>query len=174
MRATRSRDMIRASWHIFRLLEHRPPRQTASTRQLLAELLRRRRHRRGMMVDNLPNVAVLDVRKAVARGPTLGFSILDIGKCVVAGVDRRSAVHADQLLSKGDLEPGKSLEGAYEVVPQCRPIGPYRRRQRSPEHSVIGIQRQYLFRVIFTERLGPSDCGFGHVLLRAGPSEGVK
>src|SRR5262245_66619698 len=127
-----------------------------------------------MMVDDLPIVAVFDEAEAVTCRPAFSVSVLDIGERVAPGVDRCSAINADQLLAKGDLEPGKSLEGTYEVVPQCRPVGPYRRRQRSPEHSVIGIQRQYLFRVIFTERLGPSDCGFGHVLLRAGPSEGVK
>src|SRR5215468_12259772 len=127
-----------------------------------------------MMVDNLPNVAVLDVHEAVACGPTLSFSVLDIRKRVVAGVDRCSAIHADQLLSKGDLEPGKRLESAYEVVPQCRPVGPYRRRQGPPQHGVVGIQRQYLFGIVFTERLGPSGCGRSNVLLWTGPSEGAK
>src|SRR5262245_36928021 len=88
-----------------------------------------------MMVENLASVAVLDVRDAVACGPTLGLSVFDIGRRVVAGIDRCGTVHSDQLLSKGDLEPGKTLEGAYEVVPQCRSIGAHRRRLRPPQHS---------------------------------------
>ena len=61
------------------------------------------------MVHNEPTIAALDVSEAVARRQGLGFPVLDIGKCVIAGIDCRSAVHADQLVAKGNLEAGKNL-----------------------------------------------------------------
>lgn len=59
------------------------------------ELFRRRRHGRGMVVNNEPFVAVLDVSEAVARWKDFGFPILGVGKTVIAGVDRCTAVDAD-------------------------------------------------------------------------------
>src|ERR1700720_4196500 len=59
------------------------------------ELFRGRWHRRGMMVDNEPILTTLDVSEAVARRQALGLSVLDIGKRVIAGIDRRTAVHSD-------------------------------------------------------------------------------
>src|SRR6267154_1906211 len=100
------------------------------------ELFWRRWHGRGMMVDNEPILAALDVGEAVARRQAPSLSVLDIGKRVIAGVDRRAAIHADQLIAEGDLEAGKNLEGGDEIIPQCSSIGAHRRRQRSPEHGV--------------------------------------
>src|SRR6202790_4302518 len=93
------------------------------------ELFRRLWHGRGMMVDDEPVLAVLYVSEAVARGEYLGFSVLDRGKGVIAGIDRRTAVHADQLIAEGNLEPRKNPKGRHEIIPQCRPIGTHRRGQ---------------------------------------------
>jgi hypothetical protein len=60
-----------------------------------------------MMIDNEPNVTILEEGEAIACWPAFGFSVLHIGKRVVAGVDRGGAVYADQLLSKADLERGE-------------------------------------------------------------------
>src|SRR5262245_4008866 len=79
-----------------------------------------RRHRRGMMIDNEPNVTILHVSEPIPSWPTLGFPVLQIRKCIVASFDRGGAVHTYQLLSKGHLEARKSLEGAYEVIPLPR------------------------------------------------------
>jgi hypothetical protein len=58
------------------------------------KLLRRLGHCRGMMVDNEPVFAFLYVSKAVARREYLGFSVLDVGEGIIAGIDGRAAVHA--------------------------------------------------------------------------------
>ena len=63
-----------------------------------------------MVVDDQPTLAVLDVGEAVARGQALRLAILDIGERVVAGIDRRIAVHADQLIAESDLRPGRTLK----------------------------------------------------------------
>lgn len=55
------------------------------------------------MIDDEPIAAPLDVSEAVARRQAPGLSILDIGKRVTAGVNRRIAIHADQLVAEGDL-----------------------------------------------------------------------
>src|SRR6266404_1989911 len=80
-------------------------------------------HGRGMMIDNEPPVAVLDVSEAVARRQGLGLSILGKGERVIAGIDRRAAVDADQLIAEGDLEAGKNPKGRHEVIPQRRLVG---------------------------------------------------
>src|ERR1700743_2133285 len=107
-------------------------------------LLRRLWHGRGMMVDEEPVLAVLYVSEAVARGEYLCFSVLDVSKGVIAGINRRTAVHADQLIAERNLEAGKNPKSGHEIISQCRSIGTHRRRQRPPEHGVIGIELQYL------------------------------
>src|SRR5262245_60494952 len=84
------------------------------------ELFWGRWHRRGMMIDNEPVLTALDVSEAVACGQALGLSVLDIGKGVIAGIDRGTAIHANQLLAERDLEAGKDLEGRHEIIPQRR------------------------------------------------------
>jgi hypothetical protein len=69
-----------------------------------------------MVVDDHPTLAVPDVGKAVSRGQVLRLTILDIGEGVVAGIDRRIPVHADQLIAEGDFETGQNLEGGNEIV----------------------------------------------------------
>ena len=68
------------------------------------------------MVDDQPTVAVLEVGEAVACGQALHLAILGIGECVLAGIDRGVAIHADQLITKGHLETGQNLEGRDKVV----------------------------------------------------------
>ena len=62
------------------------------------------------MVDNKPIFAALDVSEAVARRQALGLSVLNIRKRVIAGIDRRITVHADQLIAEGNLEAGKNFK----------------------------------------------------------------
>ena len=62
------------------------------------------------MVDNEPVLAVLYVSEAVARGEYLGFSVLDVGKGIIAGINRRTTVHADQLIAERNLEARKTLK----------------------------------------------------------------
>jgi hypothetical protein len=64
-----------------------------------------------MVIDDHPSVAILDIGEAVARRQALGFAILDVRERVVAGVNRRIAVHADQLIAESDLEAGQSFVG---------------------------------------------------------------
>ncbi len=66
----------------------------------LGKLSRSGWHGRGVVVNDQPMLAVLDVGEAVARGQALRLAILDIGERVVAGIDGRIAVHADQLIAK--------------------------------------------------------------------------
>src|SRR5271169_3123392 len=108
-----------------------------------------------MMVDNEPVLAVLYVSEAVARGEYLGFSVLDVGKGIITGIDRRAAVHADQLIAERNLEAGKNPKGGHEIIPQCRSIRAHRRRQRPPEHGVVGIELQYLVGFVFAKRSRP-------------------
>src|SRR5690349_7721594 len=105
----------------------------------VTNLFRRLWHRRGMMVNNEPFFAVLYVGEAVTRWEYLGFSVLYKVERVIPGVDSRATVHTDQLIAEGNLEAGKTPKGRHEIVPQCRPIGTHDRRQRPPEHSIVGV-----------------------------------
>src|ERR1700716_1966521 len=151
-----------------------PGRRAAKRAAGTEKLFRGRWHRRGMMVDNEPILAALDVSEAVARRQALGLSVLDIGKCVIAGIYRRTAVHADQLIAEGNLEAGKNLKSRHEIIPQRRPISTYRRRQRPPEHGVVGIERQHLVGIVSAERHRPCGGRRRHVLLRSGRSDGSR
>src|SRR5947209_13986266 len=117
-----------------------------------------------MMIDNKPIVAVVDVSEAIARGQTLRLPIFDIGKGVIAGIDRCTAIYADQLVAEGDLQAGKNFKGCDEIISQGRPIGTHLRRQRSPEHGVVRSEehtselqsRQYLVCRLLLDKKIPS------------------
>jgi hypothetical protein len=64
-----------------------------------------------------PLLAILHVGEAVARGQNLRLSVLDVRKRVAAGIDGRSAIHADKLVAKGNFEAGKNLKCCAEIVP---------------------------------------------------------
>src|ERR1700722_6266679 len=108
-----------------------------------------------MMVDNKPVLAVLYVSESVWRGEYLCFSVLDVGKRIIAGINRRTAVNADQLIAERNFEAGKNPKGGHEIISQGRSIGTHRRRQRPPEHGVIGIELQYLVGFVFAKRSRP-------------------
>src|SRR4029077_5016799 len=112
--------------------------------------------------------------EAVPRRQGLGLSILDIRKRVVAGVDRCRVIDPDKLIAEGNLEAGKDFEGRYEIIPQCRAISAHFRRQRSPEHSVLGIEGQYLVGVVLTKRPCPVRGRRRYILFRPGRSGGGK
>src|ERR1700722_18138713 len=137
-------------------------------------LLRRLWHGRGMMVDNKPVLAVLYVSEAVARGEYLCFSVLDVGKRIIAGINRRTAVNADQLIAERNFEAGKNPKGGHEIISQFRSIGTHRRRQRPPEHGVIGIELQYLVGFVFAKRSRPRRGRRRYVFLRSGRSTSSK
>src|SRR6516225_5122419 len=69
-----------------------------------------------MVVDNEPSLAAFHVSEAVARRQALGLSILNVGKCVVAGIDRRTVVHADQLIAECDLKAWQNFEGSHQII----------------------------------------------------------
>ena len=50
------------------------------------------------MIDNEPTIAALDVSEAIARRQGLGFAVPDVGKRVVAGINRCRVVDTDQLI----------------------------------------------------------------------------
>jgi len=93
---------------------------------------------------------------------------------VLAGINRRTAVHADQLIAERNLEAGKNPKGGYEIISQCRSIGTHRRRQRPPEHGVIGIELQYLVGFVFAKRSRPRRGRRCHIFLRSGRSTSSK
>src|SRR5262249_13133436 len=86
--------------------------------RVLGELFRRRWDGRGMMVHNEPVVAAFHVRKAVARRKALALSLVNERKSVLAGVDRRTVVYANQLIAKCDVEARQNLEGRHKIIPQ--------------------------------------------------------
>src|SRR5215470_12058538 len=121
----------------------------------LRELFRRRRHGRRMMIDDEPSTAVLDVGETVARRQGLLLSIVAVGKRVIAGVDRRVAVHSDQLVAKRNLEAWKNLESRHEVITQGCAIRAHGGRQCSPQHGVLSVVRQHLVGIVFTKGAPP-------------------
>ena len=72
-------------------------------------LSRSRRHRRRVMVDDLPAPAVLYEREAIPCRQCLRFSVLHIRERVIAGVDSSVAINTDQLFTKPTLRLGKTL-----------------------------------------------------------------
>ena len=78
------------------------------------------------MVHNLTIVAVLHVGEAVAGGDRFSFTVLRVGKRVVARVDRGVPIYADQLVSEIDGGLRQRLEGAHEVGLQRGRIRSYR------------------------------------------------
>src|SRR5260370_38339824 len=89
-------------------------------------------HRRGVMVDDLPVVAVLHIGEAVAGRNRFGFPVLGIGERVIAAVDRGVSVDADQLVAELDGRLRQRLEGADEEGFHGGSVPPYRRWQRAP------------------------------------------
>src|SRR5437764_9949947 len=92
----------------------------------------RRGHRRGVVVDNHPLLALFHECEAITRWQRLGFAVLDIRERVVAGVDSGAAINADQLLAECDLETGQDLEGRDEVVTRRCSIRSQGRRESVP------------------------------------------
>ena len=58
------------------------------------------------MIDYEPALAILYVGKGVAGRQGLYFSVLRVGKGVVARIYRRIAIHSDQLIAKRDFQAG--------------------------------------------------------------------
>jgi hypothetical protein len=85
------------------------------------ELSRGGRDGRGVAVDDQPTRAVLDVGEAVARGQALGLAFLDMGERIAAGIDRRTAVHADQLIANSNLEAGQHFKRRNKTVSCAAP-----------------------------------------------------
>jgi hypothetical protein len=67
------------------------------------------------MVHDLTIVAVLHEGEAIAGGNRFSFTVLRVGKRVVAGVDRGISIYVDQLVSELDSGFRQRLEGAHEV-----------------------------------------------------------
>src|SRR5262252_4050968 len=84
-------------------------------------------HRRRVVVDDLPVVAVLHIGQAVAGRNRFGFTVLGVGERVVATVDRGVSVDADQLVPELDRRLRQRLEGADEVGFEGSWVRPYRR-----------------------------------------------
>src|SRR6516164_2739963 len=84
-------------------------------------------HRRRVVVDDLPVVAVLHIGQAVAGRNRFGFTVLGVGERVVATVDRGVSVDADQLVPELDRRLRQRLEGADEVGFESSWVRPYRR-----------------------------------------------
>src|SRR5215472_10240829 len=84
-------------------------------------------HRRRVVVDDLPVVAVLHIGQAVAGRNRFGFTVLGVGERVVATVDRGVSVDADQLVTELDGRLGQRLKGADEVGFEGGWVRPYRR-----------------------------------------------
>src|SRR5262249_6238267 len=84
-------------------------------------------HRRRVVVDDLPVVAVLHIGQAVAGRNRFGFTVLGVGERVVATVDRGVSVDADQLVTELDGGLRQRLEGADEVGFEGGWVRPYRR-----------------------------------------------
>src|SRR5712664_3057720 len=84
-------------------------------------------HRRGVMVDGLPVVAVLHIGEAVAGRNRFGFTVFSVGERVIATVDRGVSVDADHLVTELDGRLRQRLEGADEVGFPGGRVRPYRR-----------------------------------------------
>ena len=64
-----------------------------------------------MMINDHPTVAVFDVSEAVASRESFAFTVLHKCECVIASVDCRISIHADQMIAECNLQTGKNLEG---------------------------------------------------------------
>src|SRR6516164_1385299 len=84
-------------------------------------------HRRRVVVDDLPVVAVLHIGEAVAGRNRFGFTVLGVGERVIAAVDRGVSVDADQLVAELDGCLRQRLEGADEVGFHGGRVRPYGR-----------------------------------------------
>src|SRR6516225_6403187 len=73
--------------------------QCAGDLRSLPRSLGRGWHRRRVVVDDFPVVAVLHIGEAVAGRNRFGFTVLGVGERVIAAVDRGVAVDADQLIT---------------------------------------------------------------------------
>src|SRR6516162_10613991 len=127
-----------------------------------------------MVVNNQPAVAAFHVSKAVAGREVFGLSVLHVRKRVIASIDRRAVVYADQLIAECDLEAGQNLEGGHEIIPQGGPIRADSRRQRPPEYGVLRIERQYLVGIVLAKSPSPRQGRLGHLLFRFDESVGGK
>jgi hypothetical protein len=63
-----------------------------------------------MVIDYEPALAIVDISKAVAGRQGFHFSGLRVGEGVVTLIYSRIAVHPDQLITKSDLLPGRTLK----------------------------------------------------------------
>src|SRR5215813_11699230 len=125
-----------------------------------------------MVIHDHPALAVLHVGEAVTGGQRLGLAVLYVGERVVAVIDRGVAVHADQLLAVTDLDLRQCTEGTDEIGANAFGTGAHGRRQGSPQHAVLGIQRRNRVGVLLRQDLTPfHPCG-SHVLLGTGPCMG--
>src|SRR5215467_8220042 len=84
-------------------------------------------HRRRVVVDDFPVVAVLHIGEAVAGRNRFGFTVLGIGESVIATVHCVIPVDADQLVPELDRRLRQRLEGADEVGFEGSWVRPYRR-----------------------------------------------
>jgi hypothetical protein len=81
---------------------------TLSERHFLS---RSRRHRRRVMIDDLPP-AVLYEREAIPCRQCLRFSVLHIRERVIAGVNSSVAINTDQLFTETDLVTARPCASA--------------------------------------------------------------
>ena len=63
------------------------------------------------MINDHPTVAVLDVGEAVARREGFAFTVLHKRESIIAGINCRISIHADQVIAERNLQTGKNLEG---------------------------------------------------------------
>ena len=61
----------------------------------------------------------------------------------------------DELITKRNLEARKHLERGHEIIAQCGALGAHRRRQRPPQHGVVGIERQHLVGIVLAKPAPP-------------------
>ena len=60
-----------------------------------------------MMINDHPAVAVLDVGEAVASRERFAFTVLHKCECVIATINCRISIHADQVIAERNLETAK-------------------------------------------------------------------
>ena len=70
-----------------------------------------------MMINDHPTIAVLDVSEAVASRESFAFTVLHKRESIIAGINCRISIHADQVIAERNLQTGKSLEGTHKIVP---------------------------------------------------------
>ena len=95
-----------------------------------------------MVIDDDPTITILGVSKTVARRQAIRLAVFNPREGVIAGVDRRIAIDADQLFAEVYRDAGHSLSNADEILAHGRPARtyfrcrPYPRAPRRPHRGM--------------------------------------